>query len=141
MTTSTVNDIASLYPVVHDLTDAEYADEGSGWCTSEDLSSLFVGCFSIQDLVRPVETPRPASSMRNIVLDEPRSPQQSPRNLSRQTSPQTRDYPDDLEAESDDIVDRGHTAHDSIAVPRLLSFHDVYVLIRQVRFVLWWCCM
>jgi hypothetical protein len=136
MTTSTANDIASLYPVVLDLTDAEYADENSSWCTA-DLSSLFVGCFSIQDLVRPVETPRPASSMRNIVLDEPRSPPQSPRSLSRQASPQIREYPDYLEVDNDDIVEQ-HDVHDALAVPRLLTFHDVYVLIRQVRLTLWW---
>lgn len=104
-------DTSSLYPIVHDLTEAEYSP--STFCAGDM-------CFSLQDFLIPSEAPHP------LVSHVPQSPP-ARRRLSSSSSSNSLDSVESHASEEEDesICD---------APPRPACFHDAYVLTRQVRF-------
>jgi hypothetical protein len=108
----TAFDTSSLYPIVHDLTEAEYSP--STFCAGGM-------CFSLQDLLIPSEEPRPFVS---------HVPAPSPPALIRRSSSSSSNSLDSVGSHSSEEKD------ESICdvPPRPARFHDAYVLTRQVRF-------
>lgn len=106
-------DTSSLYPIVHDLTEAEYSP--STFCAGGM-------CFSLQDLLIPSEEPRP------LVSHVPSSPPALIRRSSSSSS--CCNSLDSLRSHSSEEKDES-----TCDVPaRPARFHDAYVLTRQVRF-------
>lgn len=121
--TKTMN-VNFLYPVVHDLTEAEYRSGGnSGGCCNPVYACNPTGCFSLEDLIYPESEPV------SIPMTEPtREVRQTRgglfgRNRSRSMS---RMIPQSL------VEDRND---DTVVRDRRLRYDDVYALTKQVRFV------
>ena len=111
-----VYDTNSLYPIVHDLTDAEYDSSASfsmGCGCAEGL------CFSLQDLLVPSEEPR-------ALVTPPAAPVTPRRKRSLQLQMASPGGSVDSCSASDASVE-------SVYKLRTTRFQDAYVLTRQVR--------
>jgi hypothetical protein len=145
---------SELYPVVHDLTEAEYGKCGGGGNLAGG-GVVMLGKFSLQELARPNIHPRrlphddhPSTSSQNGALDKTRKRQRrhsrtpsllqlmsshfSSMSHSSCFSPQEAvDVPmeSEREEEDEDRIVQGPS--------KTISFDDVFVLTRQVSFRPW----
>lgn len=100
-----------LYPVVQDLTEAEY-----GCCGS---SEMIFGNFSIQDLAIPITKPRPMTSP-----DRKSRAEKQKGSLSLSSVERSNSILDDKEDSSERDTSKSEK--------RVVEFEDNFVLTRQV---------
>jgi hypothetical protein len=105
-------DTSSLYPIVHDLTEAEYSPSPSPFCAGGPFEGMI--CFSLNDLMVPSEEPRPLVPLN---------------------SPTRRESPNHSDDNSVAFHATEQPAEPVCAPPPPARFQDAYVLTRQVRFV------
>ena len=116
----------SLYPVVVDLTDAEYTPDG--FCCSQYICSGGVE-FSFQDLLSREDMPMPQDISGYVQQSERASRHgvgSCRRSLSQESSFSSA-------PQKQVIVKVPKDRHENVTYDRVMSFDDCYVLTRQVR--------
>lgn len=114
----------SLYPVVVDLTDAEYTPQG--FCCSQYICSGGVE-FSFQDLLSREDMPIPQDISQYVQQSERTTRQE----LSGRRSPSQGSSPNSA-PQKQIIIEIQKDHRDDVAHNQVTSFDDCYVLTRQV---------